>query len=349
MLTGTHPALDVSLTSQERSLQACIKNQGNAFLLADVVPSLSELVDVGGIYPCKAGETYLVRSAQTRLSEPASPAPYSENDYRWLVGELDALSDFVHRSADGSVSELTETDYHWAHALLVELTYIAGQLDTHPLASVMEFTFRLVEHYDDKYVPGLIEEAPIEEEQEVNLAVPIEYNSQPCTKNITAVPTNELAAHAFFSLGCLLWEGGRAAKAISAYDTALHLNSDFVSAYNNRGNLKNGLHNPRSALDDYDVALRLKPHFTVAYNNRGATKASIGRYTEALVDLNEAIRLEPKAANAYANRGMVKGRLGRLDEARCDFQTALGLAAQHQHAALKTRIEKQLQGLENPA
>ena len=48
----------------------------------------------------------------------------------------------------------------WAHALLIELVDTVGETDTHPLRSLMEFVCRLVDDYEDKYVPKLTELFP---------------------------------------------------------------------------------------------------------------------------------------------------------------------------------------------
>ena len=53
---------------------------------------------------------------------------------------------------------------------------------------------------------------------------------------------NELAAHAWLSVGCLLSEDDKGRdfveKTFSAYDKAIELKPDYADAYYNRGNLK---------------------------------------------------------------------------------------------------------------
>ena len=116
----------------------------------------------------------------------------------------------------------------------------------------------------------------------------------------------ECAAHAFFSVGCLFWEGGKAEKALSAYDTAIRLQPNYAEVYNNRGNIKSGLGSHDTALDDY----------------------------------NEAIRLNPNFMNAYINRGIVQLSLNNIDEAKTDFQTALELANQQENTDAKAFIKE---------
>ena len=191
---------------------------------------------------------------QIQNSQSAVLPRYSESDYHWLVGVLDALIEFMHRDENRSVPELTENDYDWAHALLVELVGAVGESETHPLRSLMEFVCRLIDNYEDKYVPELTELFP--ELAEENLTEVVEKNSV-CAANPPKLDVTECAARAFFSIGCLLWEGGKAEKALSAYDTAIRLQPDFTNAYANRGQAKVESGRMDKARSDFQKALEL--------------------------------------------------------------------------------------------
>lgn len=279
MLTGTQPAADATLiVGQGYNLPAYLAKLADNSLLADIVPSRTQLQD--GATP-----------VQTVRSETLGTPPYSEDDYDWLSEVLDRLTDFVHRR-DGTISEckqnpvaLAEDDYQWAHALHVELAYAAD--GEHPLASVMEWTFRLIEDFEEKFVPAF----------GAGLAEPAEDSSTDMPK-IKALHINAVASHAFFSLGFLLSEGGKTEKALAAYDEALRLRCaskvallNLANVYNNRGNLWNRLQQPEEALANYDEALRLNPNFAEAYRNRGVTKAKLGKHEEAIAELEKAMRL----------------------------------------------------------
>ena len=194
--------------------------------------------------------------------------------------------------------------------ILEELIHSVGENESHPLAPLMDLIIRLIANYEDKYVPKLTElfpelaeEAPIETTNE---------NSNP-PPYASELSDSELAAHGFFSIGCLLWEGGKAEKALSAYNTAIRLQPDYAEVYNNRGNIKSGLGSHDAALEDYDEAIRLNPNFM----------------------------------NAYINRGIVQLGLNNIDEAEADLQKALELAEQQGNENLKVYIEKRLQELNN--
>ena len=239
---------------------------------------------------------------------------------------------------------MSEDEYQWLDDILEELIFSVGENENHPLAPLMEFIIRLIVNYEDKYVPQLAELFP-ELAEEAPVEVPNKNSNPP--PYASELSDSELAAHGFFSIGCLLWEGGKAEKARSAYDPAIRLQPDYAEVYNNRGNIKNGLGSYDAALDDYDEAIRLNPNFAEAYSNRGAAKFKLGRHDAALTDLNAAIHLQPDFISAYANRSVAQLGLGNIDEARADLQTVLKLAEHQENNNLKTYVEERLQELNN--
>ena len=300
-------------------------------MLTDIVPSMPQLLDSS-------------KPLQTRTSELAASPSYLETAYQWLVKVLDGLIDFGQRHGHYGVINLSETEYQWLDDVLEELICSIGENQSHPLAPLMDFIIRLIANYEDKYVPQLTELFP-ELAEEAPIEVPNKNSNPP--PYASELSDSELAAHGFFSIGCLLREGGKAEKARSAYDTAIWLRPNYAEVYNNRGNIKNGLGSHDAALDDYDEAIRLNPNFAEAYSNRGAAKFRLGKHDVALADLNAAIRLQPDFINAYTNRGVAQLVLGNIDGARADLQTALKVAGHQENNNLKTYVEKRLQELNN--
>ena len=302
----------------------------NSLLLTDIVPNMPQLLDSS-------------KPLQTRTSEPVASPPYPETAYQWLAEVLDGLIDFGQRHGHYGVINLSEHEYQWLmDDILGELIGSVGENQSHPLAPLMKFIIRLIVNYEDKYVPQLIELFP-ELAEETPMEVPKKNSNPP--PYASELSDSELAAHGFFSIGCLLSEGGKAKKARTAYDTAIRLQPDYAGVYNNRGNIKSGLGSHDAALDDYDKAIRLNPNFAQAYSNRGSTKFRLGKHAAALIDLSEAIRLQPDFINAYANRGVAQLGLGNIDGARADFQTALELSEHQENDNLKTYVGKRLQEL----
>ena len=303
----------------------------NNLLLTDIVPNMPQLLDNS-------------KPVQTRTSESIVPPPYPETAYQWLAEVLDGLIDFGQRHGHYGVINLSEAEYQWLmDDILEELICSIGEDGNHPLDPLMTFIFRLIDNYEDKYVPELTELFPeLAEETPVEIAG--ENNDSP--PYASELSDNELAAHAFFSIGCLLAEGGKTEKALSAYDTAIRLQPNYAEVYNNRGNIKNEIGSRDAALDDYNEAICLNPNFAEAYSNRASTKFRLGRHAASLDDLNAAIRLQSSFMHAYANRGIVKLGLNDIDGAKSNLQTALVLAEQQGNRDFKALIEEWLRRLD---
>ena len=306
----------------------------NNLLLIDIVPSMPQLLDNA-------------KPLQTRISESVVPPPYPETAYQWLVKVLDGLIAFGKRHGHYGVINLSDREYEWLDGILEKLIYSVGENESHPLAPLMDFIIRIIANYEEKYVPKLTELYPeLAEETPIKTT---NENSNPSPPYASELSDSELAAHSFCAIGCLLWEGGKAEKAVAAYDTAIRLLPDCAEVYNNRGNIKSGLGSHDAAIDDYDKAIRLNANFAEAYSNRGAMKFGLGKHAVALADLNEAIRLQPDFMNAYINRGIAQLSLDKIDEAEADLQKALELANQQENIDAKVFIEAELQQLNQAA
>ena len=106
-------------------------------------------------------------------------------------------------------------------------------------------------------------------------------------------PTNVLTAEAFFSIGNLLFEGGKKEEAISAYDQAIYLNPEYAYAHYNRGRTKGSLGQYESEIVDLDETLRLKPDFAEAYLLRGIAKTALKNYESAIAEFEQNSTTEP--------------------------------------------------------
>ena len=260
---------------------------------------------------------------QSPLLETVKVAPYSENGYRWLVYVLELLIEIGNRAESLSFDTVSRSDYRQLSPLLEELVFTVGENVHHPATSLMMLVGFLVERYETENVPKLselspepVEEDPVESDDEWEILEIRDLTPEEMQQLEKEYPPaailewseTEVTIHAFFSMGNILSEGGWVREAISAYDMALRLKSDYAEAYYNRGTAKTLIAEYQLAIDDFDEAIRLRPEFVEAYYNRG----------EAKLALNES------------------------EASRPDFRTALKLAEQHGHENIKANIAQRL-------
>ena len=121
---------------------------------------------------------------------------------------------------------------------------------------------------------------------------------------------------AFFSLGGVLYQLGRADDALVAYENCVRLDPTYVSAYYALGEIYRAKSEWTSALESYDLAIAnatqdwARPHV-----GRAVVFAAQGYDAEADIEFTNALRLDPSFAAAYYQLGQVRVRQGRFAEA----------------------------------
>jgi tetratricopeptide (TPR) repeat protein len=113
--------------------------------------------------------------------------------------------------------------------------------------------------------------------------------------------------------------------AISDYDKAISLKTNYAEAYGHRGFAKHGKGDLKGAMADYNIALEMDPKSAGSYYNRGRTEAELNNYDGAMADFNKAIELEPDFARVYSARGSLKLNKGNQAGAMADFNQAVRL------------------------
>lgn len=115
-------------------------------------------------------------------------------------------------------------------------------------------------------------------------------------------------------------------KALENYDIYLNTIKDNVSAYLNRGDLRQREGDIDGAISDYNKALELNPEYVWALNNRGWVYYSAKKNTaKALEDFNKAANARPEYYWTYMNRAAVYEYLGKWNEAEEDYNWASDL------------------------
>ncbi len=195
----------------------------------------------------------LLPSAQPLAKAFIDIAPYPESAAQWLISLLNLLIDIANRNEDLNRVMITETEYQQLSAVLDDLIYGVGDDENHPLSAAMALVGTLIKVYEDEHFPKLTELFPELEKESSNKTTAESNNSIPTISG--EIETDFVIV--FFSIGCLLWKGGKAEEAISAYDLAIHINPDYASVYASRGEAKSDLNDLIGAKTDFQNALKL--------------------------------------------------------------------------------------------
>ena len=192
-------------------------------------------------------------SVQPLAHEFIDATPYPESAAQWLVDLLNLLTGIVNRNEDLSHIVVTETEYQQLSAVLDDLIYGVGEDENHPLSAAMALVSTLIKVYEDRHFPKLTELFP-----ELSKETPDKTTNE--SRHTTSTISEQIETDfviVFFSIGCLLWKGGKAKEAISAYDLAIHINPDYASVYASRGEAKSDLNDLIGAKADFQNALKL--------------------------------------------------------------------------------------------
>ena len=127
------------------------------------------------------------------------------------------------------------------------------------------------------------------------------------------------------NLGTALLELGRLDEAKAKYQTALRLKPGDAEVHYNLGLVLERLGRPEESMAATRTALGIRPDYAEAQASLGNALQSIGRLDEALAAYREALRLNPNDSEVHHNLGTALGRLGRTDEATAEFREALRL------------------------
>lgn len=183
----------------------------------------------------------------------------------------------------------------------------------------------------------------------ITVASSLGVNLQLPVKQTQPVNNDGLKADDYFVSAYQYSESGDTARALSEYDRAISLDSNYATAYNNRGILKEEkLQDIPGALADFNRAIAIQPRFAVALNNRGKLKRDrLGDFKGALSDYSQAIILDSNYAQAYYNRGFLyKENFIEADAAIKDFQQAARLFRELELPEDLGEVLKQLYELE---
>ncbi len=118
-------------------------------------------------------------------------------------------------------------------------------------------------------------------------------------------------------------------KAIAALTDAIHVDADFLPAYEERASQYLDVRDYQKAVADYDQVLRFDPRNKTAYADRGLTELETKRYAAAISDFGNAIRLkkddDTSLEFSYEHRADAYAAIGDWPHAIADYGDTIRL------------------------
>jgi tetratricopeptide (TPR) repeat protein len=133
------------------------------------------------------------------------------------------------------------------------------------------------------------------------------------------------AADAYYALGLVYRDWGKADEEIHAYKQAIRLRPDYTVAYERLGSryLKSKKFN--EAVEIFRQLAALKPGDAVAPNNMGEAYVELNRLNDAAESFRQSIRLKPDFGKAYYNLGKTLLAMGNRDAALEQYAILTGI------------------------
>ena len=123
------------------------------------------------------------------------------------------------------------------------------------------------------------------------------------------------AADAYYALGLVYRDWGKADEEIQAYKQAIRLRPDYTVAYERLGSRYLRSKKFNEAVEIFRQLSTLKPGDAIAPNNMGEAYLELNRLNEAMESFRQSIRLKPDYGRAYYNLGKTLLAMGNRDAA----------------------------------
>ena len=123
------------------------------------------------------------------------------------------------------------------------------------------------------------------------------------------------AADAYYALGLVYRDWGKADDEIQAYKAAIRLHPDYTVAYERLGSRYLRSKKFNEAVEVFRQLATLKPGDANAPNNMGEAYLELNRLNDAVESFRQSIRLKPDFGKAYYNLGRCLLAMGNRDGA----------------------------------
>jgi tetratricopeptide (TPR) repeat protein len=124
------------------------------------------------------------------------------------------------------------------------------------------------------------------------------------------------------ALGWTLFQSGRSADAVVAYERAVARDPRLAKAHNNLALALVELGRLEDAAQHFQTSLEIEPRAEI-YSDLGFTMARMNRPKEAFAAYAKALQLDPECASAHMNLAVAFVQAGKLPEAERHYRKAL--------------------------
>ena len=144
-------------------------------------------------------------------------------------------------------------------------------------------------------------------------------------------------AGAHYNLGLASAQEGRIEQAMTEFEQALRLKSNYADAYWNLGVSLEKVGRAQEAMGRYEQALRVKPNWAEGHYYVGMALTRLGRMSEAIAHYEQALQINPDYADAHNSLAYALIQSGRIQDAIEHYEAALriepGSAQAHNNLA----------------
>ena len=144
-------------------------------------------------------------------------------------------------------------------------------------------------------------------------------------KDVFCMQGERMVCRRIVDLGRKFIMQGKLEEAIGQFQKVLHIDPNFVEAYNDIGSLKGWQGKYDEAIDYYKKALSIEPEFKPALIGLGSAYERKGNIEEAKKIYSKVLKIYPETASVYVSLGNVLFKEGKLDEAIVNYRKALEL------------------------
>ena len=130
-------------------------------------------------------------------------------------------------------------------------------------------------------------------------------------------------AEAHYNLGVAFHSIPQLSKALNCYKKAISLKHSYPAAHNNFGLVSLTLGQLESAVKSFEWAIAYSPEYAEAHNNLGATFQELKDYEKAMSQFKKAISINPRYAQAFHNLGILSEILDLKEDALIYYDRAI--------------------------